>query len=47
MITELITKGEDKRDNKIEITRLKEMNIVNNGLLKTSKKLAKAYNINI
>ncbi len=47
MVNDLINKGEEIRNNKIQITRLKEINIVNNGFLKTSKRLAKAYNINI
>jgi len=47
MVRELIIKEEEIRNTKIQITRLKEINIVNNGLLNTSKRLAKAYNINV
>ncbi|WP_298539915.1 hypothetical protein [uncultured Aquimarina sp.] len=47
MISQLITQGEEKRDDKIQITRLRETNIVNTGLKTTSERLAKAYSINL
>ncbi|WP_155839596.1 MULTISPECIES: hypothetical protein [Aquimarina] len=47
MINTLLSKRNTKKDEKIKITRLKEMNIVNNEFLKSSEKLAKAYNIHI
>ncbi|MDH7446443.1 hypothetical protein [Aquimarina sp. 2201CG14-23] len=48
MISRSIYKENTKeRDNKIKITRLKEMNIAYNVVLSTSERLAKAYNINI
>ncbi|WP_299222522.1 hypothetical protein [uncultured Aquimarina sp.] len=47
MITQLITKGEEKRNDKIKITRLREINIVNTGLITTSERLAKAYSMNL
>ncbi|WP_158597071.1 hypothetical protein [Aquimarina sp. BL5] len=47
MITQLVTKGKEKRDDKIKITRLTKANIVNTGLMTTSERLAKAYSINL
>ncbi len=47
MITKLIIKGEETRDKKITVTRLKEANIVNTGLLEDSERLAKAYSMNL
>lgn len=45
-MTALAHKGNTVRDGKIKITRLTESNIANNGILKTSTRLAKAHNIN-
>ncbi|MFD2562294.1 hypothetical protein [Aquimarina rubra] len=47
MITQLITKGEEVREDKIEITRLKEINLVNLGLKHSSERLAKAYSMKL
>ncbi|WP_188112142.1 hypothetical protein [Aquimarina sp. RZ0] len=47
MLDQLL-RNKEKRTDKITITRLKESNIVNNALLtEDSRKLPKAYNINI
>jgi len=46
MNTKLVNnKGITESDSKIKVTRLKELNIVNNGLHEASERLAKAYNI--
>ncbi|WP_219009892.1 hypothetical protein [Aquimarina litoralis] len=47
MMRSLMQKRNTKREEKIKITRLTEMNIVNNEFLKSSEKLAKAHTIHI
>ncbi|WP_378174158.1 hypothetical protein [Aquimarina sp. SS2-1] len=47
MITQLKTKGEEVQEEKIEITRLKEINLVNLGLYHSSERLSKAYSLKL
>ncbi|MHA7057433.1 hypothetical protein ACWGOQ_0009470 [Aquimarina sp. M1] len=47
MITQLTIKKKKVWENKIEITRLKGVNLVNTGIQKNSVRLAKAYSLHL